>query len=237
MKFDTNNNTNKIFKLTKNYLVDVENHIISFKNFCKGIVEGNYPSFESQCYYSFFRNSETMINIIHNDIYDMLFKLQQKYDDKERASVLFPYEKQAIYQYLNKFDLKKNCHKKFGCLYAEKILKDGKEVVTIGLSICNDKDVFSKNVALSLAKKRAREYPTRYDIRVTPRPEKFPTNDTLHIPYKWMYKGEIAKFVNRCTRWFKNETIIYPNNIDFVEFPKKKKKDKHEPIGEKKMPF
>ena len=234
MKFDKD--ANKIFKLTKNYLVDVENHIISFKNFCKGIVEGNYPSFESQCYYSFFRDAETMINLIHNNIHDRLFKLQQRYDDKERASVLFPYEKQAIYQYLIKFDSKKHCPKKFGCIYAEKILKDGKEVVTIGLSVCNDKDEFSKNVALSLAKKRAREYPTRYDIRVTPKPEKFTINDVLHIPYKWMYETETAKFVKRCTRWFKNETIIYPNNIDFVEFPKKKK-DKHEPTGEKKMPF
>lgn len=237
MKFDTSNNANKIFKLTRNYLVDVENHIINFKNFCKNMVDDNYPSVESQCYYSFFKDAETMINLIRNNIHDRLFKLQQRYDDKERASVLFPYEKQAIYQYLNKFDFKKNCHKKCGCMYAEKILKDGKEIVTIGFSICNDKDEFSKNIALNLAKKRAREYPTRYDIRVAPRPEKYPTNDTLRIPYKWMYEGEIAKFVKRCTRWFKNETIIYPNNIDFVEFPKKKKKDKHELTGEKKMLF
>ena len=237
MKFN-NSNTNKIFKLTKNYLVDVENHIINFKNFCKDMVEDNYPSVESQCYYSFFRDTETMINLIHNNIHDKLFKLQQRYNDKERASVMYPYEKQAIYQYINKFDFKKNCHKKCGCMYAEKILKDGKEVVTIGLSVCNDKDIFSKNIALNLAKKRAREYPTKYDIRVTPRPEKFPTNDILRIPYKWMYEGELAKFVKRCTRWFKNETIIYPNNIDFIEFSKKKKKDKHEPIGEtKEMPF
>ena len=34
-----------------------------------------------------------------------------------------------------------------------------------------------------------------------------------------MYERELAKFVKRCTKWFKNETIIYPNNIDFVEFP------------------
>ena len=156
--------------------------------------------------------------------------------DKERASVLFPYEKQAIYQYLSKFDFKKHCRKKCGCIYAEKILKDGKEVVIIGLSICNDKDEFSKNIALNLAKKRAREYPARYDIRVTPKPDKFPMNNILHIPYKWMYEGEIAKFVKRCTRWFQNETIIYPNNIDFVEFSKKKKK-KSDKITNEPMPF
>jgi len=121
-------------------------------------------------------------------------------------------------------------------MYAEKIIKDGKEIVTIGLSVCNDKDEFSKNIALNLAKKRAREYPTRYDIRVTPRPDKFPVSDTFHIPYKWMYEGELAKFVKRCTKWFKNETIIYPNNIDFVEFPKKKK-NKSNKITDKKMPF
>ena len=233
MKF-TDNNANKIFKLTKNYLTDVENHIVSFRNFCKEMVDDNYPSSESQCYYQFYQDGGTMINIIHNHIMDMLFKLQQKYDDKERASVLYPYENQAIYQYLSKFDSRKNCLKKCGCIYAEKILKDDKEIVTIGLSICNDKDVFSKNIALNLAKKRAREYPTRYDIRVTPKPNRF-SAETIHIPYQWMYENEISKFVKRCTRWFKNETIIYPNNIDFTEFPKKKKK--HKPTGEKKMPF
>ena len=55
-----------------------------------------------------------------------------------------------------------------------------------------------------------------------------------------MYENKIASFIKRCTRWFQNETIIYPNNIDFVAFPKKesKKKNKHEPTGDKKeMPF
>ena len=234
MKFDKE--ANKIFKITKNHLANIEDNIVNFKNFCKDIVDANYPSPESQCYYQFYQNGNTMINIIHNNISDMLFKFQQKYNDMNRPNVLFPYEKQAIYQYLNKFDFKKHCHKKCGCMYAEKILKDGKEIVTIGLSVCNDKDEFSKNIALNLAKKRAREYPTRYDIRVTPRPEKFPNNDNLRIPYKWMYEGELAKFIKRCTKWFKNETIIYPNNIDFVEFPKKKK-DKSNKITDKKMPF
>ena len=234
MKFDKE--ANKIFKLTKNYLADIENPIVNFKNFCTEIVDANYPSAESQCYYQFYRDADTLISIIHNSMHDILFKLQQKYNDKERANVLFPYENQAIYQYISKFDFKKNCPKKCGCMYAEKILKDGKEIVTIGLSVCNDKDEFSKNVALNLAKKRAREYPTRYDIRVTPRPEKFPTNDILRIPYKWMYEGEIAKFVKRCTKWFKDETIIYPNNIDFVEFPKKKK-NKSDKITNKEMSF
>ena len=45
MKF-SDNNANKIFKLTKNYLTDVENHIINFKNFCKDMTEDNYPSVE-----------------------------------------------------------------------------------------------------------------------------------------------------------------------------------------------
>ena len=234
MKF--NKEANKIFKITRNHLASIEDNIVNFKNFCKEIIDDNYPSPESQCYYQFYQDGNTMINIIHNSIKDMLFKFQQKYDDKERANVLFPYEKQAIYQYLNKFDFKKHSPKKCGCMYAEKIIKDGKEIVTIGLSICNDKDEFSKNIALNLAKKRAREYPTRYNIRVTPRPDKFPVSDTFHIPYKWMYEGELAKFVKRCTKWFKNETIIYPNNIDYVEFPKKKK-NKSNKITDKKMPF
>ena len=216
------------------YYAIIENGII--KNFCEDISNNNlYTSIDLK-----FRRIYERLKAIDNNcniIKDIIFELEQNLADKERASVLFPYEKQAIYQYLNKFDFKKNCRKKCGCMYAEKILKDGKEVVTIGLSICNDKDVFSKNVALNLAKKRAREYPTRYDIRVTPRPDKFPMNGTFNIPYKWMYEGEIIKFIKRCARWFKNETIIYPNNIDFVEFPKKKKKDKHEPTGELKMPF
>ena len=156
--------------------------------------------------------------------------------DENRPSVLYPYEKQAIWEYLVKLDTEHNCFKKFGCIYAEKISINGKEVVTIGFSICNNKDEFTKAIALALAKKRAREYPTRYDIRVTPKPKTFSSN-TIRIPYQWMYENEIAKFIKRCTRWFKNETIIYPNNIDFTEFPKKTKK-KHEPTGEKKeMPF
>lgn len=156
--------------------------------------------------------------------------------DKNRPSVLFPYENEAIWKYLKKFDIKHNSYKNFGCIYAEKIKLDGKEVVTIGLSICNNKDKFTKSIALALAKKRAREYPIKYDIRVTPKPEKFSKNDILHIPYKWMYENTIVEFVKRCTRWFKNETIIYPNNIDFVEFPKKTKK-KNESTDKKEMPF
>ena len=116
MKFDKD--ANKIFKFTKNYLADIEDNIVNFKNFCKEIVEGDYPSFESQCYHQFYRDADTMINMIHNNIKDMVFKLQQKYDDKERASVLYPYEHKAIYQYLHKFDFKRHCPKKFGCIYA-----------------------------------------------------------------------------------------------------------------------
>ena len=236
MKFSHENDCKMIFKNTRKYINDIEKEIINFKEFCNSIASENSPSVEAHSYYDFTKKCDDMYNTLIKSIQEPMFKLQQKYDDMHRPSVLYPYEKQAIYQYLNKYDFKKHSPKKCGCMYAEKIIKDGKEIVTIGLSICNDKDEFSKNIALNLAKKRAREYPTRYNIRVTPRPDKFLVNDTLHIPYKWMYEGELAKFVKRCTKWFKNETIIYPNNIDFVEFPKKKK-SKSDKITDKKMPF
>ena len=235
MKFDKEGK--KIINQAKVFLDYLNSTTKSFRHFCEDIVKDN--QFTNEGYV--FKKIDNKLNTIkafNDEISDNILIMERNIIDKERASVLFPYEKQAIYQYLSKFDFKKHCRKKCGCIYAEKILKDDKEIVTIGFSICNDKDEFSKNIALNLAKKRAREYPTRYDIRVTPRPDKFPMNSTFSIPYKWMYEGEIVKFVKRCTRWFKNETIIYPNNIDFVEFPKKKKKDKHEPTGEKKeMPF
>lgn len=233
MKFDKEGK--KIINQAKVFLDYLNSTTNSFKRFCEDTNNDNPYTNEGYV----FRKINSMlddIKVFSNNISDNILIMERNIMDKERASVFFPYEKQAIYQYLSKFDFKKHCRKKCGCIYAEKILKDGKEVVTIGLSICNDKDEFSKNIALNLAKKRAREYPTRYDIRVTPRPDKFPMNNILHIPYKWMYEGEIAKFIKRCTRWFQNETIIYPNNIDFVEFSKKKKKDKHEPTGDK-MPF
>lgn len=236
MKFDNESDCKMIFKNTTEYINNIEKEIINFKKFCNNVADETSPSTEAYLYYDFMKKCDDMYYTLAKNIKEPLFKLQQKYNDKHRPNVLFPYEKQAIYQYLNKFDFKKHCHKKCGCMYAEKILKDGKEIVTIGFSVCNDKDEFSKNIALNLAKKRAREYPTRYDIRVTPRPEKFPNNDNLRIPYKWMYEGELAKFVKRCTKWFKSETIIYPNNIDFVEFPKKKK-NKSNKITNKEMPF
>lgn len=234
MKFS--NNAKEIINISKVNINSLLKRIGTFKYFCEDICNANAYTNEDLMYRRIHEKLNSM-NLSCETIKDIIRDIEEHVNDKERASVMYPYEKQAIYQYLSKFDFEKHCPKKCGCIYAEKILKDGKEVITIGLSVCNDKDIFSKNIALNLAKKRAREYPIRYDIRVTPRPEKFPANDTLHIPYKWMYESEIAKFVKRCTRWFKNETIIYPNNIDFVEFPKKCKK-KHEPTGEqKKMPF
>ena len=233
MKFP--NEADKILNETKTYTNEIYKYVERFKVFCEDIANNNIYTEEGQAYNYIYSYLSDIVNAL-GKIKDKYLYMKQCYDDKTMPSVLYPYEHQAIYQYFTKFDFKKHCPKKCGCIYAEKILKDGKEVVTIGLSICNDKDVFSKNIALNLAKKRAREYPPRYDIRVTPRPEKFPANDTLHIPYNWMYEAEIAKFVKRCTRWFKNETIIYPNNIDFVEFPKKKKKKSNKIINEP-MPF
>ena len=233
MKFT--NEADKILNETKTYTNEIYKYVERFKVFCEDIANDNAYTTEEKDYKHIHTYLNDIVNILAK-IKDKYFNLKQCYDDKRRPSVLYPYEKQVIYQYINKFDFKKNCHKKCGCMYAEKIIKDGKEIVTIGLSICNDKDEFSKNIALNLAKKRAREYPTRYDIRVTPRSEKYPRNYTLRIPFKWMYEGELAKFVKRCTKWFKNETIIYPNNIDFVEFPKKRK-NKSNKITDKKMPF
>ena len=233
MKFT--NEADKILNETKTYTNEIYKYVERFKVFCEDIANNNAYTTEEKDYKHIYTYLNDIVNILAK-IKDKYFNLKQCYDDKRRPSVLYPYEKQAIYQYINKFDFKKHSPKKCGCMYAEKIIKDGKEIVTIGLSICNDKDEFSKNIALNLAKKRAREYPTRYNIRVTPRPDKFPVSDTFHIPYKWMYEGELAKFVKRCTKWFKNETIIYPNNIDFVEFPKKKK-NKSNKITDKKMPF
>lgn len=232
MKFT--NEGDKILNYTKSYINDIYRTTEKFKIFCEDIIKANSCTIAEQGYKNIHSYLNDTVNILAK-IKDKYFNIKQVYDDKNRPSVLFPYENQAIYQYLNKPDPNSKYLKKFGCIYAEKILVDNKEVVTIGLSICNDKDEFSKKIALNLAKKRAREYPIKYDIRVTPRPETFPVN-MIRIPYKWMYENEIAKFIKRCNRWFKEETIIYPNNIDFVEFPKKKKK-KSNKITDKPMPF
>ena len=229
------NEIKKIFEYTSAYINNLQHNIKQFKIFCEDIANANPYSIISSSYMNIHKNIITMQCQL-NEIKDKFFSFKQNCDNKIRPDVLYPYEKQAIYQYLNKFDFKKNCYKKYGCMYAEKILKDGKEIITIGLSVCNDKDEFSRNIALNLAKKRAREYPARYYIRVTPRPEKFSTDNALRIPYKWVYEEELVKFVKRCIKWFKKETIIYPNNIDFVEFPKKKK-GKSNKITNKKIPF
>ena len=234
MKFP--NEYKNIFKITNEYVTDIHNSLNNFKTFCEDITNDNSYTNEWHHYTNIHKTLIGLMTYFKDNIQDNVFAFQQMYSDVHRPSVLFPYENQAIWEYLTKPDMKHHCYKKFGCMYAEKIIMNGEEAVTIGISICNDKDEFSKNIALSLAKKRAREYPTRYDIRVTPRFETFPFSRMVRIPLKTMYENEIAKFVKRCTRWFKNETIIYPNNIDFVEFPKKIKK-KNEPTGEKKMPF
>lgn len=156
--------------------------------------------------------------------------------DEDRPSVLYPYEKQAIYEYFKKPDLERKCYKKFGCIYAEKLKVNNKEIVSIGLSVCNDKDEFSKNVALNLAKKRAREYFNKYDIRVTPETKGIPFTRIVHVPTKNMYEDTINKFIKRCKRWFKDETILYPTNIIFTEFPDKKKK-KSDKITDEPMSF
>ena len=241
MKFSHEGDYKMIFKNTKAYINNLEKEIINFKEFCISIANENNPSPESNCYYNFTKSCDNMYNTLISYIQEPLFKLQQKYDDMHRPSVLYPYEKQAIYEYLTKPDIKHKCMKKFGCIYAEKIKIDDKEVVTIGISVCNDIDspLFSKNIAVNLAKKRAREYPKQYNIRVSPIiDDKHFFTKMLRIPTKIMYRNEINKFMTRCSKWFKGENILYPTNINFEEFlAKENKKKKSDKITNKEMPF
>ena len=226
---------NKIFKYTKNYVNDIYHTVEKFKIFCEDIANDNAYTAEEKDY----KNIHTYLNDIVNiltKIKDKYLNLKQCYDDIARPSVLYPHEKQAIWQYMKKPNMQASCSRPFGCLYAEKILIDNKPKVVIGMSVCNDNDTFYKNIALNLARTRAREYPKTYDIRVNSPSSLF--QKLVRVPSKNMYESEIAKFIKRCARWFEAEEIIYPNNIIFTEFSSKKnKKKKSDKITDKLMPF
>jgi len=233
MKFT--NEADKILNETKTYTNEICKYVEQFKVFCEDIIKANSCTIAEQGYKNIHDYLNDTINILAK-IKDKYFNIKQVYDDKNRPNVLYPYEKQAIYEYFKKPDLGHKCYKKFGCIYAEKLKVNNKEIISIGISVCNDKDEFSKNVALSLARKRAREYFNKYDIRVTPETKGIPFTRIVHVPTKSMYEDKINMFIKRCKKWFKDETILYPTNIIFTEFPDKKKK-KSDKITDEPMPF
>lgn len=219
----------KIINQAKVFLNYLNSTTKSFRHFCEDISNDNPYTNEDYV----FRKIDNLLNAIksfNDEISDNILIMERNIMDKERASVLFPYEKQAIWEYLRKWNDKHNVLKMFGCIYAEKVLINNKPYITIGISVCNDQDVFSKNIAVALAKKRAREYPNKYSIRINSE------SKDDRIPSKLFYEYAISRFMTRCNRWFKDESILYPSNVNFVIFPDKKKKDKHEPTDDK-MPF
>lgn len=233
MKFP--NEGRKILNYTNEYINNISVETNNFMNYCKSIYNDNISIKEGTIFLECYEHLHS-VKEIFRAINDKVFKIAQKVSDNERPNVLYPYEKQAIYEYFKKPDLEHKCYKKFGCIYAEKLKVNNKEIVSIGISVCNDKDEFSKNVALNLARKRAREYFNKYDIRVTPETKGIPFTRIVHVPTKNMYEDKINMFIKRCKRWFKDETILYPTNIIFTEFPDKKKK-KSDKITDKPMPF
>lgn len=233
MKFP--NDTDKILNETKTYTNEIYKWIEKFKIFCEDIANTNAYTTEEKEYKGIYNHLNDIITIL-SKIKSKYFHLKETFDDKNRPSVLYPYEKQAIWQYMKKPNMQASCSKPFGCIYAEKIRVDNKLKVVIGMSVCNDNDTFYKNIALNLARTRAREYPKTYDIRVSPSASPF--QRLVHIPSKNMYESEISKFMKRCAKWFEAEEIIYPNNIIFSEFPtKKNKKKESDKITDKPMPF
>ena len=98
-----------------------------------------------------------------------------------------------------------------GCMVGTINSVFGSKVVTIGISARHPTDEVNKKEGYALALERAKHPEVYYKIHCSPN----------YVP-KFTYYNCINQFLIRCARWFKNIPVLYPQNIEFTSYDRKK---------------